>query len=333
MTGQIRSRAATALLLALAAATITACGAQSSASSDTPDPASSRAVAKTIIAQALALNPKASSARLTGTLDLDIDGIRRLHGPIQATLDGSYNLADGATVPDVELDVSVSANDHVLGGSLVLVDGKAYIKLGNVGYEIPDAITKVLTAPAADANNGLTKVAAMFHIHPETWQRGARLTGESTVAGENVQELQAEIRPDVAFRDLARLVHFLSLLGIPQALGLPSELTPQLQAALVRSVTDARGAVWIGSSDHVLRKAHVEGKGVVAPRDRELLYGATGATLAADLSVFDVGVPQEISAPKQLAPYSSLQLTLSALAEYARREVRAAKRDAQAAAR
>ena len=64
---------------------------------------------------------------------------------------GRYSLPDGATVPDFDFDVGLTMKDQALGGALVLKDGKAYVKLGNVGYQIPAAITRVLTAPAADA--------------------------------------------------------------------------------------------------------------------------------------------------------------------------------------
>ena len=322
----IRSMAAMALAL-LGGASLVACGESSSASSETP--AAERAAAQEIIRQALAVNPKASSARITLTADLDVKGIRRLDGPIEATVDGRYDLPAGETVPDFEFDVGLSHAGHALGGGIVLKDGTAYITLGSVGYRIPDDITRTLTAPAAHANNGLTKTAAMFHVNPQDWQRDARFTGTTTVAGESVKRIDGEIRPEPAFLDLARFVRFLTRLGVTQALGLPAELGPQLRAALVRSVTLARGQVWIGSEDHVLRKAHLEGRGVVAPRDREALYGATSATLEADVTVTDVGVPQEISAPKQLDSYASLQLALSALGESVRKEVRAARREAR----
>ncbi len=140
--------------------------------------------------------------------------------------------------------------------------------------------------------------------------------------------LEAGIRADRAFLDLDRFVRFLARLGVTKALGLPGQIGPQLRAALVRSVTMARGTVWIGSDDHVLRKARLVGRGVVAPSDRKLLYGATGATLEANVSITDVGVPQQISAPKQLDSYDSLQLALSALGESVRRDVLAARRAA-----
>ncbi len=323
MTMQNRSKALAALAL-LSVATLAGCGADSG-SGDASTPAERHAAAERLIRQVHGVNPKASSGRIDATIDLDVKDSPRFKGLTEITADGRWNLPDGATVPDVELDVGLSLGGSALGGTLVIADGKGYIKLGNSGYKIPDSITRVLVAPAAEASNGLTKTAAMFHINPQNWQRNAQLVGDSSVAGEAVQRITGEIRPAVAFLDLAKLVHFLTLLHVTQALGLPTELGPKLRAALVRSVTLAKGEVLIGKSDHVLRKAHLIGKGVVAPRDRDLLFGATSATLDATVNISNVGDPQEISAPEHLDPYSSLQLSLSALGEAVRRDARKAQ--------
>ena len=123
-------------------------------------------------------------------------------------------------------------------------------------------------------------------------------------------------------------MRFLARLGVNKALGLPAQIGAERRAALVRSVTHASGKVWIGSDDHVLRKAHLEGAGVVVPGDRKLLFGATSGKLDANLTITDVGVPQQISAPKHVESYDSLQLALSALGEAVRKEVLAARREA-----
>lgn len=162
----------------------------------------------------------------------------------------------------------------------------------------------------------------MFHVNPQNWQKNAQLVGDATVAGERVQKITGEIRPELAFLDFARLTRFLTRIGVTQALGLPTELGPKLRAALVRSVTLAKGAVWIGNADHVLRRATLRGEAVVAPRDRKLVFGASSATLDATVNVSEVGDPQEISAPAQLGSYADLRLSLSALAEASRREAR-----------
>jgi hypothetical protein len=323
MTVQIRLLA---LPLLLAAATVAGCGDSSTGSGDA-SPAARHAAAEKIIAQATGVNRQARSGRIDGSVKVQIKGIPRFEGPIELTANGVFNLPDGASVPDVDIDVGASLNSGVLGGAIVVADGKGYIKLGNAGYKLPDAISKVLVAPARDAKNGLTKTGAMFYINPHDWQKNARVVGEESIAGESTQRITADVLPDRAFADLAHLVHFLTLIHVTQALGVPEEFTPKMQAALVRSVSDVHGTVWMGTDDHVLRQARVTGKVRVAKRDRKVLLGATSGTLQATINVSQVGDPQEISAPTQLDSYANLQLSLDALAEAALRQARRSRGD------
>ena len=326
MLSQIRLKVLVPALL-LALASLSACG--DSDDSQTASPAERHAAAEKIVQQAIGVNPKARSGRIDGTIVVHIKGVPRFEGPIELTANGVYDLPDGATVPDLDMDVGVAMRGGVLGGAIVVKDGKGYIKLGNAGYKLPDEISRVLVAPAKEAKNGLTKTGAMFHINPQDWRKDARLVGEEQVAGEPTQKITAGIRTDRAFRDLDRLVRFLALIHVPQAVGLPTSLGPKVRAALERSVTLAKGEVWMGKDDHVLRKAHFVGKGVVAKRDRKLLYGATSATVEGTLMISDVGVPKTVNAPTQLDAYANLQLSLNALAESVRKDVQRAKESAK----
>src|ERR1044072_111697 len=150
----------------------------------------SRAAADRIIAQAVGHNPQARSGRISGTVDIDIDisGLPLLDGQTQITADGVYALADGASVPDLDIDASLRHNEHMLGGAIVLADRTGYVKLGTTGYKVPDDITRRLTEPAVDAHNGLTKLGAMFYINPQNWQRNAHLVRETTIVAENGAE-------------------------------------------------------------------------------------------------------------------------------------------------
>ena len=322
----MRTRVKAFVLVALLGATmLAACG------DDSPSDgggafegtaAERRTAADKIIRQAIAANPKARSGRIEGTIDLQIKGVPRFKGTTQVTANGVYDLPSGASVPDFDIDVGLSLNDDGIGGALVLADKTGYIKLGNTGYKLPASISQQIVAPAEAADNGLTKTAAMFYINPQDWQRDARVVGDASVGGTTVEHVTAEIRPDRLFRDVGRLTHLLTLLGVTRAVGLPTELGPKIQAALVRSVKAAKGEVWVGKSDHVLRKARLQGELAVAERDRALLGGVTGATLDAVINVSEVGAPQKISAPTQLGSYSALQLSLSALAESVRNQIR-----------
>jgi hypothetical protein len=308
----------------LSATVLSACGDAIATTNQSSDQSArdSRAAADRIIEQAVGDNPQARSGRISGTVDVDIDisGLPLLDGQTQITADGVYALADGASVPDFDIDASLRHNEHMLAGALVLEDRNGYVKLGTTGYKVPDDITHALTEPAFGARNGLTKLGAMFYINPQDWQRNARLVGETTIAGETVQHITADISPQAFFLDVSRMVRALSRLRVPQALGLPTELGPKLRAALARSVTVAEGEVWIGKDDHVLRKARARGKLVVADRDRDLLYGLRKGSITANLDVSEVGEAHTIAAPRSLGSYSDLVLALTALAEAARKD-------------
>ena len=319
MTRQIRSKAVVLIAL-IGALTLVACGDSSNDSGAPPagDRGAGHAAAEKLIEQAVAANPKAGSARIDGTIDAVIKGVPRFEGTTQLSANGVYNLRDGAEVPDLDIDVGLALNGHALGGAIVVADGKGYVKLGNAGYKLPDSITQTLVKPAPAAKNGLTKTGAMFSINPQDWQEHAQLVGDASVAGEDVDHITADINPKAFFLDLSRLVRFLTRIGVTQAIGLPQALGPKVRAALERSVTVAKGEVWIGKEDHVLRKARAQGKAVVAKRDQKLLDGMTSATIDAVITISEVGDAHDVSAPAQLDSYSSLQLSLDALGESVR---------------
>ena len=280
-------------------------------------PAQSHAEADKIIAQATGANEAARSARIDGTIGLNLKGFSNFHGPIDITVDGAYNLPDGEDVPELNLDVALGLNSGVFGGGIVVAGEKGYITLGSTGYKLPDSISKVLVAPAREAKNGLTKTGAMFHINPQDWQTKARVIGNETIAGEPTVKITADVLVDVALNDLAKLFDFLTLIHVTEAVGLPTKLTPRMKGAFLASVRDVKGVVWVGRDDHVLRKAHITGKLVVAKRNRKALLGTRGGSLDATINISQVGDPQKISAPTQLDPYANLQLSLKALAEAA----------------
>ena len=321
MTLQMRSKAL-ALAAVLAATTLAACGGDDSSDSGAKSGSSSdsRAAADKIIEQAVAANDKARSASIDGTIDVTIKGVPRFKEPVQITANGDYNLPEGADVPDFNVDVGLGLNGGTIGGGLVLSDGKGFITLGDTGYPLPAKISEKIAKPAPAAKNGLTKTAAMFYINPQDWQKNAQLVGDARVAGEDTDHLKADIQPDKFFDDIARLVNVLTALRVTQAVALPEHLSAPAREALVRSTTLAKGEVWIGKQDHVLRKATLQGEIKVAKKDQAVLGGVTGGTLEATVNVTEVGTEHKISAPKQRGSYDALQLSLDALGEFARRE-------------
>ena len=318
MIGKFRPKAAVLAAALLIATALAACGDADDRSGSSV--AESRAAADKLIAQATATNPAANSARVSGTVDVNIlGGSQPLTGETQITADGTYNLPSGASVPDLDIDVGLKHAGQALGGAIVLADKAGFIRLGTAGFKLPADISSKIVEPAAAAENGLTKTGAMFFINPHDWQKNARLVGETTLKGEKVQHIKADVDAKAFFTDLSRMVRFLRRLNITQALGLPDSLGPKQIDALTRSVTAAGGEAWIGSDDHVVRRIRATGEMVVASEDRELLFGIRSAKLAAALDISEIGEAQKISAPRIQDSYGALQLTLDALGEHVRR--------------
>lgn len=324
MTGSVQQKLSICAATLVAALTLAACGGGDSSSSGSGSKAESaadkaanqKAVSK-LVKQAFGPNEKARSAQLNATIDIDVTGVKRWKDPIEITLDGAYELAAGADVPDFKLDAGLLLRDQAYGGAILLNDRKAYLQVGTTGYEQSQAIATRLAAPAPKYDNGMTKTAGMFYINPNSWRKNTRIVGDADTAGEPTTHVTAEIRTDRFFRDMAKLIDLLTSLRITEISGLPTVITKRQQAALVRSVKSAKGDVYFGKTDHVLRKAHLVGNLVVAKKDRKLLGGMRTAKAVADFNLTEIGESQtaDIAVPSDLGSDADLQLTLDALQE------------------
>jgi hypothetical protein len=326
MTARIRSQALTAAAL-LAALMLAACGGGSSSKSAAGKPsAADRAKERQEIAKlrrsAFGPNPKAKSGRIDGTVDIDVTGVKNFDKTIEVTTSGPYRLEAGAAVPDVLLSVAMSLREKSFGGDLILANGKPIIGLGTTGYKIPEPIASNMVAPVPAAKNGLTKTLALFFIAPQRWERDAHIVGPGTIAGEDTTHLTTGVRADRFFEDAARLTQMLTSIRITEISGLPTAIPPAARKALVRSVVNGQGDVWIGKADGVMRKAHLDLRLRVKQRDRKVLSGMKTMHVVADLGVTDVGQPQDVAPPKQYGSYADLQTTLNVLGEAMRRELR-----------
>lgn len=324
MTARIGSRTLAVAAL-LAAATLAACGGGSSSDEDAGSAGDARNDAKAIALlrkQTFGPNAKARSGMLDGTIDVDVEGVPRFKDTISITQSGPFALSAGSDVPDFELSVSLGLRDRPYGGDLVLADRKAFIALGTTGYTLPDATSARIVKPAQAASNGLTKTLAVFYIAPQRWEKNARIVGDENIAGVDTVHVSTDVRADRLFLDASRLTGLLTSLRVTEIAGLPTSIDKGARAALVRSVKSGAGDVWIGKSDHVLRKAHLEMRLAMSQSDRRTLGGIKSLKLAADLNVSDVGRRQKLGKPAQLGSYQDLQGTLDVLGEAIRRDAR-----------
>jgi len=154
----------------------------------------------------------------------------------------------------------------------------------------------------------------VFSIAPQRWAKNPRLVGNERIAGEDTIHGTAEIDTKRFFLDISRLTKVLTSLRITEIVGIPTVIDGQARAALVRSVTSAKGDVYTGADDKVLRQAGFDMQLKPSSKDRRTL-GFSSLTLKGQMNVTEVGTPQKIDAPKVAGTFDDLQTTFDALAE------------------
>ena len=259
------------------------------------DKAANDKAVKKLARQAFGPNAKARSAQVNATIDIDVKGVKRWKDPIEITLDGGYELAKGAEVPDFKLEAGLLLRDQAYGGAILLNKGKAYLEVGTTGYQQSDEIARHIAAPAPKYDNGMTKTAGMFYINPNSWRKNTKIVGDADVAGEPTTHVTADIRTDRFFSDMAKLIDLLTDLRVTEISGLPTNISKAQQAALVRSVKTAKGDVYFGKDRPRAAQGASRGldrrraEGPQAPRRDEEREGGRGLQPLGDRPVADEG--------------------------------------------
>jgi hypothetical protein len=314
----LRLKAIAGVVPMLLVAVLIGCGGDSKddASSKAETKAADSAEVKKLLEETFGPNDKATSGKISGTIDLVVKGARRYREPIQVTVSGPFSQS-GSSPTEANLSVGLQLRGGGIGGELVLIDDDVLIGLGTTGYKIPGDIASIIRKPLAETDNGLASLLKVFGIDPQRWAKNPRIVGNEDVNGEETIHGTAQIDTQRFFLDVARLGKVLTKLRITEVTGLPREITRRQRVALGRSVEQASGDVWTGAEDKVLRKAAFDMRLKPSARDRKLL-GFTSLTAKGELTVTDVGTDQRIERPPQVGSYSALQITLDALAESVR---------------
>jgi hypothetical protein len=288
--------------------------------------ADDRASMQRLLGQIFGPNRSASSGLVTGTIDIDVEGVPRWEQPIQLSMSGPFSQEAGGA-PQANLSLGVQLRDTAYGAELILLDDEVLLGLGSTAYEIPDSISTPIRRPLRDSDNALGSLLAVFALNPRRWVdlSGARILGDERLDGVSVDHGTAPLDKARFFTDAARFTRVLTSLRLTDITGLPRVLGPRVRAALVRSVTSATGHLYAGAEDHVIRKARFDVLLEPSAADRRQLGGITRMKVVGNLTVTDIGARQQVEAPSARGSYSALQLTMDALEESIRRDEREGK--------
>jgi hypothetical protein len=221
------------------------------------------------------------SAETSTDLHLTVAGVPALSAPLRLRLDGPYERGLPGQVPKFDWRFSANALAFPLGGRLTSTGTNVYLSVYGEDYQVG-------TAETAAAGARLAGIA----VHPRDWFGRPREVGDGNEGGVDCERISAPLRGGAIGRDLAPA---LSALGFSSP---PS----------IRGVAKA----CIGFDDHVMHELEIDALIAVPRSERAALGGASGAHVQLDLTVSDVGEPQQISTPRgNYRPITQLLLTLN----------------------
>jgi hypothetical protein len=218
-----------------------------------------------------------TSAQTDVDLRLQPRGVSPLPGPVRLLLSGPYISGEGRQIPRFDWRMHASALGFPVGGQVVSTGTNAYLSVYGDNYEVG-------TEPVAAANE---RIGAAPAIHPRSWFGRARVDGDGNEGGVDCERISAPLRGDAVARDIAPLVESVGVSATPSVSGTASAC--------------------VGYDDRTLHQLEV---GAVVG-----LQPGSAVALDLDVSISDVGEPQQISIPGGggFRPIRDLALTLNDL--------------------
>jgi hypothetical protein len=226
-----------------------------------------------------------TSADTDTDLQLVVRGIPQLSAPLSVHLSGPYVSGGGRTIPKFDWRLNASAIGFPVGGHLVSTGSNVYLTIYRDTYEVgADAV--------AAANE---RVAAAPALNTRSWLGHVRIDGEGNEGGVDCERITAPLRGEVMAQDLEPYFAELGLTGRPSISG--------------------RAIACIGFDDRVLHEIEIGAALGIPAADRAVLHGASSIGFHLDVTLSDVGKPQQISTPHGggIRPIRDLAVTLNDL--------------------
>jgi hypothetical protein len=239
-------------------------------------------------------------------LDLRVNGLSSLPGPVKLTVDGPYVSGKGKRIPSVDWTVNGSFGPLGASAQVISTGADVFVEFAGSNYQVAHgavAAENHNVRVATRAAGGTPKPLSNLGLHPRRWFDGAHYVGDETVDGVDCAHISADLDPVAVVKDGHAVANNLGLTGVTPA---PQTLTPPQAASVQRDIKSASIDAWIGRDDQIVRRFNLTARFRIAPDQQDDVGGATGGAVSLDILQEDVGGQQSVTAPPGGKPISEL---------------------------
>jgi hypothetical protein len=202
-------------------------------------------------------------------------------------LEGPFQLKENEPA-EARFDYTQIAGEKTASQTFVLKDGKAYVTMRGVSYELPASTANQITS-ALGSSGGLST------IDLTNWVQNPELSEGGQVGGAEADRISGRL-------NVATVLS--GLVAIASQVGGTTPLTPLSGASaeqVKNAVKDATIDVYTGKEDRLMRKLDVSIEFAPAA---EKVKNLLGASVRFTLEISDPNEPVTVTAPTNAQPYS-----------------------------
>jgi hypothetical protein len=209
-------------------------------------------------------------------------------------LHGPFSLGGEGSLPVANLDYTQIANGQQATATLISTGSKAYVRIGDTAYELPESETAELRASTSE----LRAEGGLAHFRVDEWFDDPELSEGGEVGGADTDRIHSDLDTSAAIRDLVQLS------------GRFGGSVPRLDAHDLRRIEKATQSatieVYTGKRDRLLRRLQLDADfGLDVPQGLASLLGTTvGADVSFELEIDRPNTTVRVAAPEDALPSS-----------------------------
>jgi hypothetical protein len=285
-------RRAIALVIALCAVALAACGGSGGDSSASD--------ARKLVEQTFGTAKPLTSGKLTIAAGITPHGLETDTGPIKLGFSGPFDRGKAKTdVPKFDFTLSGSLGGQTFRAGAASTGTAGFLSLGTDAYALPASEYASLKKSFAQLQSAAQPKTSGGKLD---WLRHPRVEGDADVAGVATKHVTGDV-------DVKRLLTDVAKRQGSSGSSLNADQIDQATAAVQHPTFD----FYTGKDDHVLRRVKLGFAVVVPEARRSQLGGLSSADVTLDYRVADLNTPQTVSAPADPKPISELTPRLQQL--------------------
>jgi hypothetical protein len=284
-----------AFIAALAGLLVAACG----SSGGNPQQA------KTVLRQAFKGGQPINSGKLAVKLALTPSGSKTLASPLGLEFGGPFQSLGAGKVPKSDFTINLNALGRSGSMSVISTGTKGYVSLQGSNYELPASEFRQLgtslaqvTSSGGSSSHGLL---GRLGIDPLGWVRNPTIAGSADVGGVQTTHVHGGVDVRKFLEDINTVVHKAPSLGSTR---LGSGISSASLGRITNEVRNPTLDVWVGKSDHLLRRLEINFGLPVSSAFSTVLGGLRSAHVQLMLAYSDLNQPQTITAPASAKPFT-----------------------------